>query len=211
MGNNCLGSKTKSTAEIVPQEFIRGCSDSTASNPVVRLYGPPNNALTCYIRFALLYKSVKHSFIPSETTHFGSDSPAIRIGTETVSGSRDRLLRYIDNKFPHPPLAISSRRVDDDETTQLVALTVVSLQHKSVLWHLERMLRWAKDLAMNEQLVTTSNNAGLCKASNEEHARDLPIMNGIKEDIKSTVVLDVGSSVCQEALSNLSKRLKLLQ
>ena len=64
---------------------------------------------------------------------------------------------------------------------------------------------------MNEQLVTTCNNAGLCKASNEEHARDLPIMNGIKEDIKSTVVLDVGSSVCQEALSNLSKRLKLLQ
>ncbi|XP_022133544.1 uncharacterized protein LOC111006103 [Momordica charantia] len=52
---------------------------------------------------------------------------------------------------------------------------------------------------------------GLCKASNEEHARDLPIMNGIKEDIKSTVVLDLGSFVCQEALSNLSKRLKLLQ
>ncbi|XP_022990403.1 uncharacterized protein LOC111487271 [Cucurbita maxima] len=252
MGNNCLGSKTKSTAEIVPQEFIRGCSDSTASNSVVRLYGPPNNALTCYIRFALLYKSVKHSFIPSETTHFGSDSPAIRIGTETVSGSRDRLLRYIDNKFPHPPLAISSRRVDDDETTQLVALTVVSLQHKSVLWHLERMLRWAKDLAarggrtavdptmgtprmelrkfgksysqllevmlehaqMEERVlfpILEMADRGLCKTSNEEHARDLPIMNGIKEDIKSTVVLDVGSSVCQEALSNLSKRLKLLQ
>lgn len=236
----------------MPQEFIRGCSDSTASNPVVRLYGPPNNALTCYIRFALLYKSVKHSFIPSETTHFGSDSPAIRIGTETVSGSRDRLLRYIDNKFPHPPLAISSRRVDDDETTQLVALTVVSLQHKSVLWHLERMLRWAKDLAarggrtavdptmgtprmelrkfgksysqllevmlehaqMEERVlfpILEMADRGLCKTSNEEHARDLPIMNGIKEDIKSTVVLDVGSSVCQEALSNLSKRLKLLQ
>lgn len=236
----------------MPQEFIRGCSDSTASNSVVRLYGPPNNALTCYIRFALLYKSVKHSFIPSETTHFGSDSPAIRIGTETVSGSRDRLLRYIDNKFPHPPLAISSRRVDDDETTQLVALTVVSLQHKSVLWHLERMLRWAKDLAarggrtavdptmgtprmelrkfgksysqllevmlehaqMEERVlfpILEMADRGLCKTSNEEHARDLPIMNGIKEDIKSTVVLDVGSSVCQEALSNLSKRLKLLQ
>lgn len=146
MGNNCLGSSNKSAAEIVPQEFIRACSDSAASNQIVRLYGPPNSALTCYIRYALLYKSVKHSLVPSETPHFGSDSPAIRIGSETVSGSRERLLRYIDNKFPHPPLALSSRRVDDDESTQLVAVSVVALQHKSVLWHLERMLRWAKDL-----------------------------------------------------------------
>lgn len=60
-------------------------------------------------------------------------------------------------------------------------------------------------------LIARCHNAGLCKVSNEEHARDLPIMNGIKEDIKSAVVLDLGSSVCQEALSNLSKRLKLLQ
>lgn len=62
-----------------------------------------------------------------------------------------------------------------------------------------------------KELIGRCHNAGLCKASNEEHARDLPIMNGIKEDIKSAVVLDLGSSVCQEALSNLSKRLKLLQ
>lgn len=243
----------KSAAEIVPQEFIRGCGDTAAAaNPIVRLYGPPNNALTCYIRFALLYKSVKLSFIPSETPHFGSDSPAIRIGTETISGSREMLLRYIDNRFPHPPLALSSRRVDDDETTSLVAVRVVALQHKSVLWHLERMLRWAKDLAtrggrttvdpavgtprmelrkfgksysqllevmlehaqMEERVlfpILEKADRGLCKVSNEEHARDLPIMNGIKEDIKSAVVLDLGSSVCQEALSNLSKRLKLLQ
>lgn len=163
MGNNCLGSSKKSAAEIVPQEFIRGCGDSlaeivprefirgcgdsAASNPMVRLYGPPNNALTCYIRFALLYKSVKLSFVPSETPHSGSDSPAIRIGTETITGSRETLLRFIDNRFPHPPLAISSRRVEDDETTPLVAMRVVALQHKSMLWHLERILRWAKDLA----------------------------------------------------------------
>lgn len=151
----------KSAAEIVPQEFIRGCGDTAAAaNPIVRLYGPPNNALTCYIRFALLYKSVKLSFIPSETPHFGSDSPAIRIGTETISGSREMLLRYIDNRFPHPPLALSSRRVDDDETTSLVAVRVVALQHKSVLWHLERMLRWAKDLATRGGRTTVDPAVG---------------------------------------------------
>lgn len=52
---------------------------------------------------------------------------------------------------------------------------------------------------------------GLCKGANEEHAKHLPIMNGIKEDIKSIGVLDSGTSVYQEALYNLSGRLKSLQ
>ena len=53
-------------------------------------------------------------------------------------------------------------------------------------------------------------DAGICKAANEEHARHLPIMNGIKEDIKSIGVLANGSPAYQEAFSNLSKRLKSL-
>lgn len=52
---------------------------------------------------------------------------------------------------------------------------------------------------------------GLTKAANEEHARDLPIMNGIKEDIKTVGVLDSGSPDYQEALYNISSRLKKLQ
>ena len=55
-----------------------------------------------------------------------------------------------------------------------------------------------------------TDGAGLCKAANQEHARDLPIMNGIKEDIKSIGVLDSGSPVYQEALFSLSTRLKSL-
>lgn len=51
---------------------------------------------------------------------------------------------------------------------------------------------------------------GLSKGANEEHARDLPIMNGIKEDIKSIGVLDAGSLDYQEAMSNLSSRLNIL-
>lgn len=54
-------------------------------------------------------------------------------------------------------------------------------------------------------------NTGLSKAAKEEHARDLPLMNGIKEVIKSVGVLDSGSPGYREALSNLSTRLKSLQ
>lgn len=54
-------------------------------------------------------------------------------------------------------------------------------------------------------------DAGLTKSVNEEHARDLPLMNGIKEDIKTIIVLDSGSSSCADALFSLAARLKSLQ
>jgi len=56
-----------------------------------------------------------------------------------------------------------------------------------------------------------NKNAGLAKAAKEEHARDLPLMNGIKEVIKSVGVLDSGSPDYHEALYSLSSRLKSLQ
>lgn len=65
--------------------------------------------------------------------------------------------------------------------------------------------------ALTEEFVCDCDDAGLCKVANEEHARDLPIMNGIKEDIKSIGVLDSGSPACQEALLSLSTRLSSLQ
>ncbi|RZS03803.1 hypothetical protein BHM03_00034027 [Ensete ventricosum] len=52
---------------------------------------------------------------------------------------------------------------------------------------------------------------GVCKVANEEHARDLPIINGIKEDIKSMAVMEAGTPFHQEALLNLSLRLKTLE
>ncbi|KAG6500445.1 uncharacterized protein LOC121997020 [Zingiber officinale] len=51
----------------------------------------------------------------------------------------------------------------------------------------------------------------VCKVANEEHARDLPLINGIKEDIKSTVVMEAGTPFHQEALLNLSSRFKTLE
>lgn len=59
-------------------------------------------------------------------------------------------------------------------------------------------------------ILNIHNNAGVCKAANEEHARDLPMINGIKEDIKSLLVMEAGTPSYQEALVNLSLRLKTL-
>lgn len=54
-------------------------------------------------------------------------------------------------------------------------------------------------------------DAGLCKSANEEHGRDLPIMNGIKEAIKIIGVMNAGSPDYQEALNSLLSRLKKLK
>ncbi|KAG5019983.1 hypothetical protein JHK87_015838 [Glycine soja] len=56
-----------------------------------------------------------------------------------------------------------------------------------------------------------NKNAGLAKAAKEEHARDLPLMNGIKEVIKSVGVLDSSNLDYHEALYNLSSQVKSLQ
>lgn len=63
----------------------------------------------------------------------------------------------------------------------------------------------------DETIGCEYDGLGLCKAANEEHARDLPIMNGIKEDIKSILVLDCGSTAYQEAFRSLAVRLKSLK
>ncbi|KAE8735741.1 hypothetical protein F3Y22_tig00000340pilonHSYRG01473 [Hibiscus syriacus] len=66
-------------------------------------------------------------------------------------------------------------------------------------------------VTINSRLCADLPTHGLCKAANEEHARDLPVMNGIKEDMKTIGVMDYGSPSYNEALSSLSNRLKSLQ
>ncbi|XP_076898424.1 uncharacterized protein LOC143551955 [Bidens hawaiensis] len=76
---------------------------------------------------------------------------------------------------------------------------------------LEVMLEHAQ---MEERVVfpvLEREDRGLSKSVNEEHARDLPLMNGIKEYIKTIIVLDSGSSSCRDALYTLSARLKSLK
>lgn len=239
---NCVQKSKISTAEIVPQESVK------VVRPTVRLHGSTTSIVTAYIRFALLHKAVPHRFVPTEAPSFGSEAPMLQVGSETVRGSRETLLGFINSRFPDPPLTMPDYR---DDTMPLI-VRVVGLQHKSMLWHVQRMVRWAEDLAarggkgshdptmgsprmeikkfgksysellelmlehaqMEERVVfpvLDTADRGICKAANEEHARHLPIMNGIKEDVKSVGVLDSGSPVYQEALSNLSSRLKSLQ
>ncbi|KAL6327916.1 hypothetical protein AAG906_027327 [Vitis piasezkii] len=243
MGNSCVKLK-KSTAEIAPCEFVKD------SPPVVILYGSPVVPLTSYIRFALHHKCVSVRMVSAETPILWPDTLVLQCGSDTVSGSRETLMRYIESRFPRPPL-VMSRGGDCDETTPLI-VTATRLQHRSMTWHIERMVRWAEDLAarggrgavdptvgsprmevkkfgrsyghllelmlehaqMEERIVfpiLERADRGLSKAANDDHARDLPIMNGIKEDIKSIVVLDSGTPAYQEALSNLFTRLKSLQ
>lgn len=61
------------------------------------------------------------------------------VGYEVASGSQHALLRFIDSRFP------GLSPVSEDATTSLV-VWVTRLQHKSMTWHVERMVRWAEDL-----------------------------------------------------------------
>ncbi|KAK9061353.1 hypothetical protein SSX86_018534 [Deinandra increscens subsp. villosa] len=220
---------------------------SPSPAPVVRLYGSPTSPATSYIRFALHYKPVTLLLLPSEKPDFGIETPVIQYGSDVISGSSATILRYLDSKFPKPMLL--SEYINNEAA---VVATATVLQHKSLLWHLERMVRWGEDLAarggrakgdpvmgsarmevkkygksysqllevmlehaqMEEKIVfpvLEREDRGLTKSVNEEHGRDLPLMNGIKEDIKTIIVLDSGSSSCQDALFTLSSRIKSLQ
>lgn len=236
---NCFGN-LDSTAEIAPYEY-------TKKLPVVRVYGSPGSTVTSYIRFALHYKPATLEFIPSESPISAPGNPVVQLGSETVSGSIETLLQYIEARFPHPLLRVD---IGDDATPVIVVLT--RLQHRSMMWHMERVVRWGNDLAtrggrvagnptvgsprmevkklgknysqllevmlehaqMEERVVfpiLEMADRGVSKVANEEHARDLPMMNGIKEDMKSIGVLDAGSLAFQEALIKLSIRLESLQ
>ncbi|KAG4996935.1 hypothetical protein AAZX31_10G106300 [Glycine max] len=258
---NCLRTSEKLTAEIVPH-------GGATVYPAVRLHGSPNSIFAAYTRFAVLHNAVPPDPVlaaappPQAPTAFcgGRSEAAVpvvfHVGHDVASGSRDALLRFIDLKFPDlaeeetapPPPAESG---GGKEETSLV-VRVTRLQHKSMTWHLERMVGWAEDLAtrggtravdpkvgtwkmevvkfgrsysqllevmlehaqMEERVlfpIFDSADRGLSKAAKEEHARDLPIMNGIKEIIKSVEVLDSRSLNYKETLYNLSNRLKSLQ
>ncbi|KAL3649592.1 hypothetical protein CASFOL_005995 [Castilleja foliolosa] len=246
---NCIETAKKSTAEIAPSELMK-------SPPVIKLYGPPNSFATSHIRLALQYKPVTLQFIPSDT----HPNPTLIYQSDVVTGSVEDILQYLDTKFPDPPLAVANNTAastasiwgwSGGETTPLVVWVVV-LQHRSVNWHLERMVKWAEDIAarggnargdpsmgtprmemkkfgksysqllqvmlehaqMEETVlfqILESADRGLCKSANEDHATHLPIMNGIKEDIKTIGVMNAGIPDYQEALVNLTSRLKRLK
>ncbi|KAJ6720108.1 hypothetical protein OIU85_023339 [Salix viminalis] len=233
---NCFTSSKQSMTEIAPCDFIK-------SAQVFQLYGDPISSFTLYLHLALLYKTRALQFTPTD-----DPIPVVQFGPETVSGSREMMVRFIDEKLPQPPLMVA---VEEGGETAVLVVKMVALQHRSVVWHLERMVRWSEDLVtrggrrngdptmgsarmearkfgksysqllevmvehaqMEERVVfplLETAERGLCKAANEEHGRDLPVMNGIREDIKSIGVLETGSHDYREALRNLSTRLKIV-
>lgn len=201
---------------------------------IVKLYGKESCPIAWRIRVALLYKSVAVQFFPS-------DGPVIlRCGGEVAEGSADSLLRYIDSKFPRPPAVAVERVAAAGEAARITALQHRSVERHvggMVQWAAElvaggggggrmearRLGRTYGQLVevmlehaqMEERLLFPTLEAaadrGVCKAANEDHARALPMMNGIKEDIKSLVAMNAGDPCHHEALLNLSLRFKTLQ
>ncbi|KAI3994505.1 hypothetical protein MKX01_012762 [Papaver californicum] len=245
---NCVPKPNKSLSEIAPAEFV---TDTT-----VRLYGSTSSTLISFLRIALQYKSVAVKFVPSENYGLGNNNPILQYGTDTVTGSPETLFRYIEGKFPKPKLFDDGEEdgIEFDGNQGGIAM-VVKIQHKSMLYYVENLVKWVEDLnvkgggkggravdvfmgspvmevrkfgriysqllefmlehaQMEERIlfpVFEKADRGLSKAANEEHARDFPIMNGIKETIKSIGVLDAGNPVYQEQLISLLFKLKTLQ
>jgi len=133
MGNcNCFTNSKQAMAEIAPYDLIK-------STTAVHLYGDPANSSTLYIHFALLYKTRALQFTPTN-----DPQPVVQIGSETISGTREMMVRFIDVKLPQPPLVVPVE--DEGGETAALVVKMAALQHRSVVWHLERMVRWSEDL-----------------------------------------------------------------
>ncbi|KAK8921727.1 hypothetical protein KSP39_PZI020884 [Platanthera zijinensis] len=82
-------------------------------------------------------------------------------------------------------------------------------------WYAELVEMMLEHAQMEERLLFPALDRAadyeICRAANEQHGRDLPIMNGIKEDIKSLMAMEVGGLLYRETLPNLSLRFTTLQ
>jgi hypothetical protein len=53
------------------------------------------------------------------------------------------MVRFIDVKLPQPPLMVV---VEEGGETAALVVKMVAMQHRSVVWHLERMVWWSEDM-----------------------------------------------------------------
>ncbi|GJN17084.1 hypothetical protein PR202_gb04124 [Eleusine coracana subsp. coracana] len=78
-------------------------------------------------------------------------------------------------------------------------------------WYGDAMEVMLEHARMEETLIfpdlQRAAHPGVCDKVNEQHGRHLPMMNGIKEDIKTLLTLELGSPLFHEVLVNLSVRL----
>ncbi|RYR25504.1 hypothetical protein Ahy_B02g059300 [Arachis hypogaea] len=121
--------------------------------------------------------------------------------------------------MPEPALTYFADLIRDDAGTSNVQFGGQSYQPQMPEVHLDTAAYQPHMTDMHSQpadyqgeyVVDLNVPAGLSKHAKEEHARDLPIMNGIREIIKSVEVLDSGSPNYRETLHTLSSRLRSLQ
>jgi len=140
--------KKKNPSEIAPADQFSGnrkpAPPSQPPPPEVRLCGDPANPATYYVRFGLQYKPLSLRFFPSQmplslfTLRFEDDDP--------VSGSSETVLQYVESKLPKPPLLMREKKAWDD-TPSFPVVRMAELQHRSMMWHLDRVARWGQDLA----------------------------------------------------------------
>ena len=76
----------------------------------------PAVPLTSYIRFALHHKCVSVCMVSAETPILKPDMLVLQCASDTVSGSGETLMRYIESRFPRSSL-VMSRGDDWDETS----------------------------------------------------------------------------------------------
>ncbi|KAM0918961.1 hypothetical protein ACQ4PT_008533 [Festuca glaucescens] len=82
-------------------------------------------------------------------------------------------------------------------------------------WYGDAMEVMLEHARMEERVlfpdIQRASFPGVCDKVQEQHGKHLPMMNGIKEDIKTLLTLELGSPLFHEVLVNLAVRLKALQ
>lgn len=91
----------------------------------------------------------------------------------------------------------------------------IGMQFRKFSTYYGHLLDFMQEHAQMEERVVfpalEKADRGLTKSANQSHARDLPLMNGIKEDLKAVLVLEQGSAGRSEALRTVATRMRALQ
>lgn len=124
-----------------PKLKLRSRSSRTLAHPsppAVQLHGSETSLIAWRIRVTLVYKLVAVEFVECEASE-----PFLRCGSETIKGTEESLLRYIDKRFGGPPAAAAA---DAKKKGKGMVAEVMVVQHRSVQQHLEGMARWAEKM-----------------------------------------------------------------
>ena len=105
----------------------------------------PTVPLTSYIRFALHHKCISVWMVWVETPILIPNMLVLQYGFDTVSGSGETLMQYIESRFPRSSLVMSRRGDWDDSTVESLRIEVKKFGRS--YGHLVRWCwRWKKTI-----------------------------------------------------------------